>query len=43
MHLSKHQDLTPAIQNDIRLTFDPITYVEGLKPMHMYGLQEYTM
>ena len=28
--------LTPVTPNDPRLTFDPITYVEGLKLMHIY-------
>ena len=41
MHFSKHQqELTLVTPNNPRLTFDRITYIEGLKPMHMYGLEE---
>ena len=37
MHFSKNQDVTP---DDIRLIFDPIYEIEGLKLMHMYELHE---
>ena len=33
---SENALLTPVTPNDPRLTFDPITKVEGLKLMHMY-------
>ena len=33
---SENNLLTAETPNDPRLTFDPITWVEGLKLMHMY-------
>ena len=33
---SENDLLTPVTPNDPRLTFDPITEIEGLKLMNMY-------
>ena len=36
--IGKNQDFTPMTTNDLRLTFDPINGIDGLKLMHMHEL-----
>ena len=42
-HFSENDLLTPVTPNDPRLTFDPITWVEGLKLINMYESYSHAM